>query len=145
MNKSQNNKKQTIIQFVKFGMVGLSNTIISYCIYSFSLLVIRRYHFFVISDYLFAQAVAFIISVLWSYCLNRRFVFKSDNSKKHRWICRLVKTYISYSFTGLFLNSALLIFWISVCHISEYVAPLINLILNVPLNFLMNKYWAFNE
>ena len=55
----------------------------------------------------------------------------------------LLKTYVSYSFTGLFLCTALLVLWVQVLHISEFVAPLINLVVSVPVNFLINKFWAF--
>jgi putative flippase GtrA len=55
----------------------------------------------------------------------------------------LAKTYVSYSFTGLFLNSILLILWVKVLGISEYIAPIINLLVSVPLNFIINKFWAF--
>ena len=57
----------------------------------------------------------------------------------------LVKTFISYSFTGLFLSSVLLVLWVQVMHISEFVAPIINLLVTVPLNFIINKLWAFKK
>ena len=56
-----------------------------------------------------------------------------------------IKTYISYSFTGLFLNSILLILWVKICGISEFIAPVINLVVSVPLNFMINKFWAFKD
>ena len=70
-------------------------------------------------------------------------VFVIEKEKKRSFWKVLVKTYISYSFTGLFLNSILLVFWVKICHISELVAPIINLLVSVPLNFIINKYWAF--
>lgn len=57
----------------------------------------------------------------------------------------LVRTYISYSFTGLFLNSALMVLWVDVLHISEFLAPVFNLLMSVPVNFLINKFWAFKK
>ncbi|WP_294218999.1 hypothetical protein [Pseudobutyrivibrio sp.] len=38
-----------------------------------------------------------------------------------------MKTYISYSFTGLFLNSILMVLWVQVVGTSEFVAPIINI------------------
>ena len=57
----------------------------------------------------------------------------------------LIKTYVSYSFTGLFLNSLLMFLWVRVFHISEYLAPIFNLLISVPINFLINKFWAFKK
>ena len=57
----------------------------------------------------------------------------------------MIKTYISYSFTGLFLSSILLVLWVQVLGISEFIAPIINLLISVPLNFIINKFWAFKK
>ena len=72
-------------------------------------------------------------------------VFKAEEGKERSLGKALIKTYISYSFTGLFLNSILLMLWVQVFHISEYIAPVINLLVSVPVNFLINKFWAFRE
>lgn len=57
----------------------------------------------------------------------------------------LLKTYVSYSFTGLFLNSIFLILWVQIVGISEFIAAIINLLISVPLNFIINKFWAFRS
>ena len=131
------------MQFIKFGIVGVSNTLISYILYVVSLLVFQKLNWFGKVDYLLAQMFAFILSVLWSFYWNNKMVFvKEEGQQRNLWKA-LVKTYISYSFTGLFLNSALLVLWVDVLHISEFVAPIINLLISVPLNFVVNKFWAF--
>lgn len=142
-------------------MVGLINTFVSYAIYS--ILIYFGVH------YLIASAAGFIISVFTSFLLNYTFVFKiSENEEKRIWWKVLIKTYISYGFSGLILNSLLLILWISVLHLSKYVnfevgilakegivltnaelakyiAPLINLFITIPLNFVLNKFWAYGH
>lgn len=146
MNKElTDNVYETFMQFIKFGIVGLSNTGISYLIYAGSLIWFRHLNMFSESDYLIAQFVAFVLSVLWSFYWNNKMVFVIEKEKKRPFWKVLVKTYISYSFTGLFLNSILLVFWVKICHISELVAPIINLLVSVPLNFVINKYWAFGQ
>ncbi len=137
--------KETIIQFVKFGIVGFSNTVISYVLYSGSLIVMRRLNIFQKNDYLWAQVLAFVLSVLWSFYWNNKMVFSAKEGEKRSWWRALIKTYISYSFTGLFLNSILLVLWVQIFHISEFIAPLINLLVSVPVNFLINKFWAFKS
>jgi len=134
---------EAFMQFVKFGIVGVSNTLISYVLYSGSLLLFQKYNLFGKIDYLAAQAIAFVLSVLWSFYWNNKMVFKLENGKKRSVWQALLKTYISYSFTGLFLNSILLVLWVQLLGISEFIAPLINLLVSVPLNFIINKMWAF--
>lgn len=131
------------MQFVKFGIVGVSNTVISYVLYAISLLGFQKAGLFANVDYLLAQIIAFVLSVLWSFYWNNKMVFVPKEGEKRSVIGALIKTYISYSFTGLFLNSILLILWVQIFHISEFIAPIINLLISVPLNFMINKFWAF--
>lgn len=136
---------ETWMQFIKFGIVGLSNTCISYFLYAGSLSVFQYMALFSSIDYLIAQFIAFVLSVLWSFYWNNKIVFTHRGGKRRPIWKALIKTYISYSFTGLFLNSVLLVLWVQVCRISEYIAPIINLLVSVPINFVMNKFWAFRE
>lgn len=133
------------MQFVKFGIVGLSNTVISYVIYAVSLVLFRRYWDMPEIDYFLAQLIAFVLSVLWSFYWNNRMVFCLEAGEERSWWRALIKTYISYSFTGLFLNSLLLYLWVDLLHISAFIAPIINLLVSVPVNFVINKFWAFKK
>lgn len=123
------------IQFAKFGMVGISNTAISYIVFAF--LVKMGIH------YLFANAIGFLISVLNSFFWNSKYVFKNGTGEKRYIIAAFVKSVFSYSLNSLFLVSVLLYVWIVILHISPYIAQVLNLLITIPLNFLMNKYWAF--
>lgn len=69
---------------------------------------------------------------------------KEEGQERNLWKA-LIKTYISYSFIGLFLNSILLVLWVKLVNVSEFVAPIFNLIISVPINFLINKFWAFRS
>ena len=133
-------KKLTILQFIKFGIVGLSNTILSYVLYLLVLFILKPYNLFF--DAYIASIVSFVLSVLWSFVWNNRFVFKSEKGERNIFKA-LIKTYISYGFTGFLLANALLYLWINVLKIPKEVAPLISLIITVPTNFILNKFWAF--
>ena len=124
-----------LFQFIKFGIVGVSNTLISYIIYSF-LIYINFY-------YIFASIIAFFISVLNSYFWNNKYVFKKNNGQSRNNIHSLLKTYLSYAFTGLILQNILLFFFIEIFNISKYIAPLLGLIITIPINFILNKQWAY--
>jgi len=135
--------RTAIVQFVKFGIVGVSNTLLSYLLYSGSLILFRKLNWFPNTDYLAAQVIAFVLSVAWSFYWNNKYVFTVKEGESRSLLPALMKTYVSYSFTGLFLNSILLVLWVRLLGISEFIAPIINLLISVPLNFLINKFWAF--
>ena len=139
------NQMEGFLQFVKFGMIGLSNTAVSYALYLVTLLVLQHQGWFPKTDYLIGNAVGFAVSVLWSFYWNRKFVFHAEEGKEIPWVQALLKTYISYAFTGLFLNSILSALWVELFGMPKVYAPILNLLISVPLNFLMNKFWAFRS
>ena len=63
-----------LIQFVKFGMVGAANTLLSY------LIINASYYVFHLHEQL-CNLINFLITVLVSYLLNSRFVFKPQEGK----------------------------------------------------------------
>ena len=135
--------RQTFKEFLQFGVVGVSNTIISYLLYVVTLLLVSKSG--VKFDYIIANIVSWLLSVLWSFYWNNKFVFKKEEGEKRNIWAALFKTYVSYGFTGLILNNILSVLWVSVLHISKMLAPIINLVISIPINFFMNKLWAFGK
>ena len=127
--KNQHSNK-ALIQFLKFCVVGLSNTVISLAVYYIIL--------YFGAHYVIASILSFIISVLNAYYWNYKYVFntKSDILKS------LIKTYTSYGFSYV-LSTTLLIILVEYYNISELLAPILVFVITVPLNFILNKFWAF--
>lgn len=136
-----NKNWEGFMQFVKFGIIGLSNTVISYILNVAVLLILSP--FSVSWDFFAGNIVGFVLSVLWSFYWNNRLVFTVKEGE-HRSIWKaLLKTYLSYGFTGIILSNVLSWVWIVQLGISKFIAPVINLLFSVPINFVMNKLWAF--
>lgn len=122
-------------QFVKFCLVGVSNTLLSYVIYVGCI--------YIGIHYILANAIGFFISVLNAYYWSDRYVFVKQNKEKRNRFAALVKTYITYGSSELLMASSLLYLYVDCWHVSEYIAQLLCLILTVPMNFVLNKYWSF--
>lgn len=154
-------KWKGIRQFIEFTLVGVSNTLISEGIYA--VLVFFRMH------YLPASFIGFSLSVINAYYWNNKYVFKEqEGGEKRVWWKVFCKTYIAY-FWGYLANAALLALWIDLVEISRFMVPLggwfmdrglekldarflgnllaagLNLLITVPINFVINKYWAFRK
>ena len=94
---------KSLTQFIKFGLVGVSNTVIGYGINVFVLKILQPYHLG--WDYLAGNVAGFVLSVLWSFYWNNKYVFvEAKGQKRNKWHA-LIKTYISYGFTGLILTN----------------------------------------
>ncbi len=121
---------ESVIQFVKFSVVGLSNTVISLFVYYLFL--------WLEFNYLIANTLSWIISVFNAFYWNNKYVFKNENT----WLKALIRTYVSYGFSFI-LGSVLLALLVELFHVAQELAPLAVLVVTIPLNFFMNKFWTF--
>jgi len=137
--KVSDEKWDSFMQFVKFGLVGVTNTFISYGVYLIFLFVLGPDY------YLVGSVVGFFVSVLNSFYLNDKFVFKKKEDESRSKSKALIKVFLSYASTGLVLSNILLIIFVHVLHGPKTIGPLIVLIITIPLNYIMNKVWAFKD
>ena len=124
------NSKGGIIQFIKFGIVGLSNTAIG--LGSYYLFLWLGWH------YMLANVMSWIISVFNAFYWNSKYVFNTGGS----WLRALFRTYVSYGFSFV-IGAVVLYVLVEWGGISDVIAPLVVLIITIPLNFVLNKFWAF--
>lgn len=161
MKAEQDVMGKTIWQIIKFALVGVSNTIVSEVIYA--VLIFFKVH------YLPASFVGFSLSVLNAYYWSGKYVFKEQaDAEKRVWWKVLLKTYVAYLW-GYLVSAVLLVFWIDFIHVSRWMEPLgnrfvdagydrfdaqflgnllaavLNLMITIPMNFLLNKYWAYRQ
>lgn len=137
MDNDIEKKEENILQFIKFCFVGVSNTLVAWACY---------YLFLWIDEdlYIVGSVVGGMVSIANAFYWNDQFVFKSNNNDWRSKLKRLGKTYISYGGTSLF---GLLLLWVEVrfLGVSKLIAPPLNLIITIPLNFMLNKNWTFGK
>lgn len=125
-----------VLQFFKFSIVGLSNTFVSLAIYYIFLWVNKDF-------YLIGNIVGWIISVINAFYWNNKYVFENSLNGFLQTIRKIGKTYLSYGATFV-LSTILLYFEVDLWRWSSVISPLINLLITIPLNFLLNKFWTFH-
>lgn len=124
------NLKKEIIKFIKFGLVGVFNTLSSTCYYW--ILV----YFGV--NYLLSTTISYFLSSIIGYFLNDKMVFRQKNKSK----LAIMRYYIVYG-TSYLLNMICMYIYIDVLHLSQYIAPLLVLFITVPYNFILSRFWVF--
>ena len=124
-------------QFVKFGLVGVSNTVVSMAVY---------YIFLWINEdlYMVGSVLGTIISIANAFIWNDLFVFTGNPKDFKSVMKRLGKTYISYGGTSL-LSTVLLWVEVALFNVSRVYAPIVNLLITIPVNYLINKFWTFKR
>lgn len=122
--------KETIIKFIKFGIVGFINTMTSTCIYW--LLITIKW------NYILSTTIAYFIASIIGYTLNKNKVFKTNNKNS------IIKYYIVYS-SSYFLNIGCMYLFVDILDISKYIAPILTLFVTVPYNFILSNFWIFKK
>ena len=127
-----NKRIEILFQFIKFGIVGVMNTCSSWVIY-YPLIFLHV-------NYIVATTIAYILSSILGYCLNHKWVFKSNiyDSKS------VLKYYIVYG-SSYVINITCMWLFVDVLHFSTYLAPILTLCVTVPYNFIFNRLWVFTQ
>jgi len=113
-----------VLQFFKFLIVGVLNTIIFLIVY-YSLLNLGV-------NYIVSNISGFLVSILNAYFLNSKYVFLKNNNAKN-----FLKVFMVYGTTTILST-------LDIIKMSDKIAPLINLCITTPTNYVLNKFWAFN-
>ena len=122
-----------LVQFVKFGIVGISNTLITFAVYTVLLKVFGVW-------YLAASAIGFIVGAINGFLLNRRWTFADhvgDAYTPVRW--GIVQT------GGLGLNLGLLYLLVHDASIDKLLAQAIATVVVTVTTFLVNRAWTFRH
>ena len=88
--------------------------------------------------------IAFVVSVSNSYFWNNRYVFGSGKKSFSEHFKTYFKAFACYGITGLILSPIIKILLTKIS-VPFFVASLGALVITIPLNFVMNKFWAFKS
>jgi putative flippase GtrA len=119
------------VQFVKFGLVGVSNTVLAFAIYTVLLKVFGVW-------YLGASAIGFIVGAVNGFLLNRRWTFAGhvgDSYTPVRW--GVVQG------CGLALNEGLLYLFVDGAGVEKLLSQACATAIVTVLTFVVNRAWTF--
>ena len=120
-----------LIQFVKFGIVGVSNTLLTFVVYTLLLKVFGVW-------YLAASAIGFAVGTINSFLLNRRWTFRGhvgDALTPVRWT--IVQG------CGLGVNEALLYVFVHDARVDKLLSQAFATAVVTITTFLANRAWTF--
>ena len=120
-----------LVQFLKFGTVGVSNTLITFIVYGLLLKVFGVW-------YLAASAVGFIAGATNGFLLNRRWTFRGhvgDALTPVRWA--IVQT------CGLGINEGLLYLFVHDARLDKLLAQVFATGVVTVTTFFANRAWTF--
>lgn len=124
--------KEITSQFLKYGIVGLLNFILTVSLFYYLLKVVQL-------NYHISFTIIWIISILFTYIINFLWVFKPEDKIefKKRFPKYFLVYFLSYLVNILLLNYLVSNFSFDPFYIQFVIIPLVILI-----NFLGFKYWS---
>jgi len=122
---------KSVIQFIKFGIVGVSNTLLTALTIWILLKVLHC------SPY-FSNIVGYIVGLVNSFIWNRKWTFDS----KTKVTDTLFKFILTFGVSYLFQlgNLYILLHYTS---IDSYVSQLLSIVVYTGINFVLNKIYTF--
>jgi putative flippase GtrA len=120
-----------LVQFIKFGIVGVSNTLLTLAVYTVLLKVFGVW-------YLAASAIGFAVGATNGFLLNRRWTFREhvgDSLTPVRW--GIVQS------GGLGINEGLLYLFVHDAHLDKLLAQVCATAVVTVSTFLVNRAWTF--
>jgi putative flippase GtrA len=129
--RSRDLRAPVLVQFIKFGIVGVSNTLLTLVVYTVLLKVFGVW-------YLAASAIGFIVGAVNGFLLNRRWTFRDhvgDSFTPVRW--GIVQT------CGLGINEALLYLLVHHAHLDKLLAQVCATAVVTVTTFFVNRAWTF--
>lgn len=118
------------IQFIKFGIVGLGNTLITFIVYSI-LVKLNIY-------YVLANIIAYFVGVINSFFWNSSWVFKKSQKD-----FSLLLKFIIVNLITLAITTFVLYIGVDMLNLNKYIAQIIGTIIGILFNFTLNKLWTF--
>jgi putative flippase GtrA len=120
-----------VVQFVKFGIVGVSNTLLTLVVYTVLLKVFGVW-------YLAASAIGFVAGATNGFLLNRRWTFREhvgDAFTPVRWA--IVQG------CGLGIDEVLLYLFVHDAHLDKLLAQVFATAVVTVTTFFVNRAWTF--
>ena len=95
-------------------------------------------------QYLVANAIAWILAVIFSFLTNKYYVFESKSFKKDVWI-REATEFFGARGMACFIDMGGMYLQVSIFEVNKNYAKLIVTIVVIIINYILSKYWIFKK
>jgi dolichol-phosphate mannosyltransferase len=120
------------LQLIRFATVGATGYVVNLAVFAFSLHVIGV-------DYRVSAVLAYVVSVLNNFLLNRHWTFRArQGHAMHQGLRFFAVSLVTFGFSYLVLLTL-----VSGAGLHKVLAQAISVAVGMPLNFIGQKLWSF--
>jgi putative flippase GtrA len=124
-------RKLSEVSVVRFGIVGVSNTLIGFTVFW------SAHH---LMPAMGAQCLSYVVGMLWSYYWNRRWTFQSQGR-----VASEASRFFTSQIGFMLLSSGLLGLFVDRLHFPSGPTWLATMVLITILNFVVSRFWSFKK
>ena len=128
--------KKLFFQAVKFGLVGVVNTLVDYGVYTLLLLIP-----FFKENYVLAQVLGYSAGLINSLVLNKRWTF----SQREPMTKGQLASFLLVNLVALAVSTGILVLTQENLQLNRYVGKIIATVGSMAVNFLGNKLLVFRK
>ena len=126
-----------IKELILYGICGALSTILDVGIFWFLANVVNIH-------YLVANAIAWILAIIFSFLANKYFVFESKSFKREVWIKEAVEFFGARGFAcGIDMGG--MYFLVSVIGVDKNISKVIVSLVVIIINYVLSKFWIFKK
>ncbi len=127
--------RETRAQFTRYVIIGVVNTALDFGIYT----LLTRTSEFWMNHYLWANALAFMLVVTWSFFWNKHWTFKNRESRHAQQYAKFVFATV----TGIAIAEGVLYLGVAEFGLHDILSKVLAAPFVVVWNFLAYRLWAF--
>ncbi len=130
-------KSQQIRELALYGVCGALSTILDIGLFWFFANIVNLH-------YLIANAIAWIIAIIFSFVVNKYYVFESKSFKKDVWVKEALEFFGARGLAcGIDMGG--MYFLVSILDIDKNYSKLIVTLVVIIINYVLSKFWIFKK
>lgn len=130
-------RKTQAKELILYGICGALSTVLDVGIFWFLANVVSLH-------YLVANAIAWVLAVIFSFLANKYYVFESRSFKREVWVKEATEFFGARGLAcGIDMGGMYLL--VSVMGINKNYAKLIVTLVVIVLNYVLSKFWIFKK
>jgi putative flippase GtrA len=125
------------LELIRYGICGALSTILDIGVFWFLANVLNLY-------YLIANAIAWIVALVFSFLANKFYVFESKSFRKEIWLKEAAEFFGARGLAcGIDMGG--MYFLVSGLDINKNGAKLIITVVVIVMNYILSKFWIFKK
>jgi putative flippase GtrA len=126
-------RKDLLIQFIKFNIIGIINTVITYLLFSFL--------FFLTGNYALSLTADYVFGIIFSLFINNNISLNVSEMADYKMFSKMILSY----FIVFIINLFILMLLIEILHMNGYLSQIIAQVFIMLAGFIAQKLYVFSH